>query len=87
MSVQIPGKAGDELTFKALQTYSDGDVVRWIGAPDSEQPAPQVKVTAAAEDGHAAAKAEQTDDAGRTPMTTTRTAWRSPRWCSAGSRC
>src|SRR4051794_19589149 len=29
LSVQIPGKAGDELTFKAIQTYSDGDVVRW----------------------------------------------------------
>src|SRR4051812_46608801 len=24
ISVQIPGKAGDTLTFKALQTYSDG---------------------------------------------------------------
>jgi uncharacterized protein YcnI len=48
ISVQIPGKAGDTLTFKALQTYSNGEVVRWIGAPGSDQPAPQVKVTAAA---------------------------------------
>ena len=40
LSVQIPGKAGDKLTFKALQTYSDGEVVRWIGAPDSDTPAP-----------------------------------------------
>jgi uncharacterized protein len=55
ISVQIPGKAGDKLTFKALQTYSNGDVVRWIGAPDADQPAPQVTVTAAtAEGGHAA---------------------------------
>ena len=30
ISVQIPGKAGDKLTFKALQTYDDGNVVRWI---------------------------------------------------------
>ncbi|HEX5712470.1 MAG TPA: YcnI family protein [Solirubrobacterales bacterium] len=45
ISVQIPGKAGDALTFKALQTYDDGEVVRWIGAPDSEKPAPQVTVT------------------------------------------
>jgi uncharacterized protein YcnI len=55
ISVQIPGQAGDKLTFKALQTYSNGDVVRWIGAPDADQPAPQVTVTAAAaEGGHAA---------------------------------
>jgi hypothetical protein len=45
--VQIPGKAGDKLTFKALQTYSNGEVVRWIGAPDANEPAPQVTVTAA----------------------------------------
>jgi uncharacterized protein len=47
ISVQIPGKAGDKLTFKALQTYSNGEVVRWIGAPGSDAPAPQVTVTAA----------------------------------------
>lgn len=45
ISVQIPGQAGDTLTFKALQTYDDGEVVRWIGAPESEKPAPQVAVT------------------------------------------
>ncbi len=50
LSVQIPGKAGDTLTFKALQTYSDGTVARWIGAPDADKPAPQVQVTAAADD-------------------------------------
>ncbi|WCB91900.1 putative protein YcnI [Baekduia alba] len=57
LSVQIPGKAGDTLTFKALQTYSDGTVARWIGAPDADKPAPQVAVTAAADDHHAAASA------------------------------
>jgi uncharacterized protein len=57
ISVQIPGKAGDALTFKALQTYSDGEVVRWIGASDSDRPAPQVEVTDALEDHHAAASA------------------------------
>ena len=57
LSVQIPGKAGDTLTFKALQTYSDGKVVRWIGAPGAPEPAPQVSVTAAAGDHHAAAPA------------------------------
>ena len=38
-----PEKPG-ELQFKALQTYSDGKIVRWIGDPKSEQPAPVVKV-------------------------------------------
>jgi periplasmic copper chaperone A len=47
LSVAIPDKAGSALTFKAVQTYSNGEVVRWIGPPDSEEPAPQVKLTAA----------------------------------------
>ena len=55
LSVQIPGKAGDKLTFKALQTYSNGEVVRWIGGPGSEEPAPQVSVTAAQPEGGAPA--------------------------------
>jgi uncharacterized protein YcnI len=34
---------GDEtLTFDAIQTYSSGEVVKWTGAPDSEEPAPQL---------------------------------------------
>ncbi len=44
LSVVVPGKAGDTLTFKALQTYSNGEVVRWIGAKDSDNPAPTVAV-------------------------------------------
>jgi uncharacterized protein YcnI len=47
LSVLVPGKAGQTLTFKALQTYSNGEVVRWIGAPDADEPAPQLKLTAA----------------------------------------
>ena len=39
------GKAGDALTFKALQTYEDGDVVRWIGPEDADEPAPIVTLT------------------------------------------
>lgn len=31
-----------EVAFPALQTYSDGEVVRWTGEPDSDQPAPVV---------------------------------------------
>ncbi len=52
ISVQIPGEAGETLTFKALQTYDDGEVVRWIGAPESEEPAPQVAVTEGSEGHH-----------------------------------
>jgi uncharacterized protein len=44
LSVQIPGKAGEELTFKAVQTY-ENEVVRWIGGPEAEHPAPRVLVT------------------------------------------
>ncbi len=47
ISVQIPGKAGDVLTFKALQTYSNGEIVRWIGPPSADEPAPRVTVTGA----------------------------------------
>jgi uncharacterized protein YcnI len=62
ISVQIPGKAGDKLTFKALQTYSNGEVVRWIGAPGSDEPAPQLTVTAAVK--AAAAKGTRTQSVG-----------------------
>jgi hypothetical protein len=46
---------GDELVFKAVQTYSDGEVVRWIdeatGDEEVERPAPIVTLTAA-DEGH-----------------------------------
>jgi uncharacterized protein len=57
LSVQIPGKVGDKLAFKALQTYTGGEVVRWIGAADSDNPAPIVSVTAAGGATEAAATA------------------------------
>jgi hypothetical protein len=50
LSVQIPAKDGDTLTFKALQTYTGGEVVRWIGAEGSDNPAPIVTVAAAQEE-------------------------------------
>jgi uncharacterized protein YcnI len=66
LSVQIPGKAGEELTFKAVQTYDNGEVVRWIGAPESEHPAPQVLITPPKEAGQAtpAAAGESSDSGG-----------------------
>jgi len=67
LSLHLPDKpAGTKLSFKALQTYAGGEVVRWIGAPESDRPAPQVTLTPAAEAGQAAATApaaaDQADD-------------------------
>jgi uncharacterized protein YcnI len=60
LSVAVPeGRPGTMLTFKALQTYSTGEVVRWIGPPDSEEPAPQVELTAAEEEEAAAPATEE----------------------------
>jgi periplasmic copper chaperone A len=46
LSLRLPkGEAGDKLIFKALQTYEDGEVVRWIGPEDADEPAPIVTLT------------------------------------------
>jgi uncharacterized protein YcnI len=39
---------GDQIVWKALQRYSDGKVVRWIGSPDSDNPAAVTKISASA---------------------------------------
>lgn len=54
---QLPDDTA-ELTFKTLQTYSDGKVVRWIeeaakGDEEPENPAPVLKLTSAATAGTA----------------------------------
>ena len=56
LSLKMPeGQAGDKLTFKALQTYDDGQVVRWIGPEDADEPAPIVTLEAgSAGGGHGA---------------------------------
>lgn len=63
---QVPDKEGDVLVFPAVQTYSDGKVVRWIGSEDADEPAPRVTLTAAAVDHHdsttASASSEHSDD-------------------------
>lgn len=57
LSLRMPdGKAGDKITFKAIQTYENGEVVRWIGPDDADEPAPIVTLTAAG-GGHGAAPA------------------------------
>ncbi|MFF5140547.1 YcnI family protein [Streptomyces sp. NPDC013157] len=60
----------DQLTFKTLQTYSDGKVVRWIeeaqsGDDEPENPAPTLKLTAA-DDDSAASAAPATGSSGKT---------------------
>lgn len=45
----MQGKVSDtakEIVWKAVQTYKDGSVVEWVGAEDSNEPAPVTKVHA-----------------------------------------
>ncbi|MFF4545966.1 YcnI family protein [Streptomyces sp. NPDC001435] len=54
----------DQLTFKTLQTYSDGKVVRWIeqgGEDESENPAPVLKLTAGDDESAASSGAKGGD--------------------------
>ena len=44
---KFPNTAGARLKFPTVQTYADGTVVRWIGAPSSGTPAPTIVLTAA----------------------------------------
>ena len=39
-----PDEAGN-FSLATIQTYEDGSVAEWAGAPDSEEPAPAVEVT------------------------------------------
>jgi uncharacterized protein YcnI len=55
LSFQVPETPGEALVFPAIQTYSNGEVVRWIGPEDADAPAPIVTVTAPAEEEEAAA--------------------------------
>ncbi|MEV0175073.1 YcnI family protein [Streptomyces sp. NPDC050803] len=69
----------DELVFKAIQTYSDDEVARWIeiqqeGQEEPENPAPVLTLSEASEDGHghgSEAGEEPADDASPAAATTT----------------
>ena len=63
LSVGVPDKPNSTLRFPAVQTYSNGEVVRWIGPPDSEEPAPQVELTAAEAEGGASEEPAQQQQA------------------------
>ena len=64
LSLSIPDAPGETLTFPALQTYSNSEVVRWIGEPDSEEPAPTVTLTEPESPAHGATEGEggESDD-------------------------
>jgi uncharacterized protein YcnI len=68
LSGRAPGTRGT-LIFPAVQTYSNGDVVRWIGDPGADSPAPRVTVTTRAGQASAAAQAEADDEGGRDGLT------------------
>ncbi|QHC30300.1 YcnI family copper-binding membrane protein [Streptomyces sp. HF10] len=62
----LPDNTG-QLVFKALQTYSDKEVVRWIEVPQAGQdepqnPAPVLQLTAAADEHGAAGAQDASDD-------------------------
>lgn len=51
MTGKIDGDA-QELVWKAYQTYKDGSVVEWVGAPDSDTPASVTKLVPGSGDDH-----------------------------------
>ncbi|MEU6603853.1 YcnI family protein [Streptomyces shenzhenensis] len=69
----------DQLVFKAIQTYSDKEVVRWIEVPQEGQaepdnPAPVLALSAAEADGHQSSSgtdsaSDKTDTTGKTENT------------------
>jgi hypothetical protein len=64
-----------QVVFKALQTYSDGTVVRWIDEPttdgtEPEKPAPVLKLTPAAATDAAAATGSAAPTVTATPTVT-----------------
>jgi uncharacterized protein YcnI len=66
VSVQLPD-VGDAVSFPALQTYSNDQIVRWVDptgpdAPEAEHPAPTVTLTAG-DDGHGGGEAVTTTTA------------------------
>ncbi|MFZ3498838.1 YcnI family protein [Streptomyces sp. 5.8] len=64
---KLPENA-DQMVFKAIQTYDNGEVVRWIeepkeGAAEPQTPAPVLKLTAAGADHHGDAAKKPADEA------------------------
>jgi uncharacterized protein YcnI len=47
LAVGLPRREGATLTFKVLQAYDSGEIVRWLGPEGASQPAPTLRLTAA----------------------------------------
>jgi uncharacterized protein YcnI len=47
LSARFPEQRGRTVVFPAVQTYSNGEVVRWAGARNADEPAPRVTITRA----------------------------------------
>jgi periplasmic copper chaperone A len=47
LELQLPRRPRTSLTFKVLQTYDDGEIVRWIGPPGTSEPAARLRLAAA----------------------------------------
>ena len=60
LSVHVPNTPGQTLTFPATQTYANGKVVRWIGAPTADEPAPSLTIEAAESETPTATAATET---------------------------
>ncbi|MGP4043462.1 YcnI family copper-binding membrane protein [Streptomyces sp. 2A115] len=68
LSIGALPEDADELVFKAIQTYDNKEVVRWIETPkegeeEPEAPAPVLALSAAEADHHGAAASDTSDDA------------------------
>ena len=51
MRIGLPPREGATLTFKVLQEYDSGEIVRWLGPEGTSEPAPKLELTAAREPG------------------------------------
>ena len=82
LSAKVPNEE-TTLVFPATQTYSNGEVVRWIGAPDSDTPAPRVTLTAKIEAAPATRRRLLPRPRTTTMSTGSRSPWGPPVWWPA----
>jgi len=47
LTAQFPRTPGKTIKLPVVQTYGNGEVVRWIGSASSSEPAPTIRLTAA----------------------------------------
>ena len=59
LTMLVPDNPGKLVEFKAIQTYSNGDVSRWIGSESSDNPSPTLSITGR-ESGHGMSMGEST---------------------------